>query len=298
MKIYKQGFAEKEQSREIGLINAFAKTELKEEEVYTFSVLLCDNEVDRDYERFTEKTLFELSELFVGVTGISDHNWSAGNQKSRIYRTEIVTDENVKTTTGEPYMYLKGYCYMLKSEANAEEIAEIEAGIRKETSIGCKIEKALCSICGNELGSPDCGHIKGSEYNGKLCYGELSEASDAYEWSFVAVPAQKKAGVLKKFEQKTENEAEKSFSDEALQKQAELGRKYLSSLEKEVLRLALLADRELYKVLSKKASRMEEETLLGLKNLFEKQLSTMYPPQSQLPGRNEITRFDDSDYIV
>ena len=47
-------------------INRFARRELKAEEVYSFSVRLCDNEVDRDGERFPRRTLEELAELFVG----------------------------------------------------------------------------------------------------------------------------------------------------------------------------------------------------------------------------------------
>ena len=42
-----------------------------------------------------------------------------------------------------------------------------------------------------------CSHIKGREYNGELCCGELSDPTDAYEFSFVAVPAQRAAGVIK-----------------------------------------------------------------------------------------------------
>jgi hypothetical protein len=42
-----------------------------------------------------------------------------------------------------------------------------------------------------------CGHVKGRTYDGKLCWGELCEPKDAYEFSFVAVPAQRSAGVIK-----------------------------------------------------------------------------------------------------
>ena len=82
-------------------INRFAKTALTAEEVYTFSVILCDNEVDRDGECFSLQTLQELRELFVGKTGICDHDWKSGNQKARIYRTEVMTDPNRKTMGGE-----------------------------------------------------------------------------------------------------------------------------------------------------------------------------------------------------
>ena len=41
--------------------------------------------------------------------------------------------------------------------------------------------------------------MPGQRYDGKLCFTELQGAEDAYEWSFVAVPAQRGAGVLKTF---------------------------------------------------------------------------------------------------
>ena len=43
--------------RELEAVNRFAKTVLTEEQVYIFSVRLCDNEVDRDFERFPAQTL-------------------------------------------------------------------------------------------------------------------------------------------------------------------------------------------------------------------------------------------------
>ena len=65
-------------------INALARTALTAEEVYTFSLRLCDNEVDRDGERFSPETLRELAPLFVGKSGIFDHCWSARGQTARI----------------------------------------------------------------------------------------------------------------------------------------------------------------------------------------------------------------------
>ncbi len=55
MKITKENriIPEKETGNDISLINAYARKELKDEDVYTFSVILCDNEVDRDFEAFS-----------------------------------------------------------------------------------------------------------------------------------------------------------------------------------------------------------------------------------------------------
>ena len=50
---------------ELEQINRFSKAELREDQVYTFSVRLCDNEVDRDGEQFPQATLEQLAERFV-----------------------------------------------------------------------------------------------------------------------------------------------------------------------------------------------------------------------------------------
>lgn len=66
---------------ELAIINQFTKRALKEDEVYTFAVRLCDNEVDRDGERFPRATLEELAELFVGKSGIFDHEWTTKGRR-------------------------------------------------------------------------------------------------------------------------------------------------------------------------------------------------------------------------
>lgn len=184
---------------EMKLIGKFARKELKREEIYTFSVILCDNEIDRDNEKFTIPALKTLAELFVGKTGIFDHNMSSKDQNARVYETQVVTDETRKTSDGEPYTYIKAKAYMVRTEKNRDLITEIDAGIKKETSVGCSVRKISCSICGKDIKSEGCEHRKGKAYGGKLCCYLLEDPADAYEWSFVAVPAQKNAGVIKSF---------------------------------------------------------------------------------------------------
>ena len=89
---------------DIALINQFAVKELSPDDVYCFSLVLCDNEVDRDTERFTDQTLERLAKLFVGKTGISDHEWRASGQIARIYRTEVVATGE-KTKLGTPLIW-------------------------------------------------------------------------------------------------------------------------------------------------------------------------------------------------
>ncbi len=248
-------------------INTLTRRALKAEEVYTFAVRLCDNEIDRDMERFDEDTLEELGKLFVGVSGVFDHQWSARGQAARIYRTQVVREASL-TTDGRPYCYLKGWAYMMRTEENETLIAEIDGGIKREVSVGCAVEQVVCSVCGQELGS--CHHEKGEEYEGKVCHGVLKGARDAYEWSFVAVPAQRKAGVIKSAGRKMEEEAR-------------MGRRYLKSLRREVVRLAGLAQPEAeHDLLVRVADKLDEQELLGLAKLYRGKVDQLLQPVTQL----------------
>lgn len=307
MKINKSGHAGKEnEAQELAAVNAFAKKELTADEVYVFSVLLCDNDVDRDNERFTESCLRELGELFVGATGICDHEWKSGNQIARIYRTELIRDDTRKTALGEDYVYLKGWAYMLRTEENAALIAEIDGGIKKETSVGCSVAHCVCSVCGREYGSADCTHVKGQEYGGKLCFAELSGAVDAYEWSFVAVPAQKNAGVLKSMgravtlkalvEESGDPVCRREYDE--LMRDAKAGRRYRQSLREEVLRLSLVCDEKQYAALKGCVAFMDEDALLSMKQSLDARSAGLFPPVTQLPGRDETTAFDGGEYLI
>ena len=176
-------------------INKFTRRPLTEDEIYTFSVILCDNDIDRDGERFSDKALEKIAELFVGKTGIFDHDPSTSNQTARIFSTEVVTDSSRVTKNGEPYKCVKANAYMVRTEENGSLIAEIDGGIKKEVSVSCSAAKRICSVCGNE----SCVHIAGKSYGGRIAHRILDDITDDYEWSFVAVPAQVNAGVTKRF---------------------------------------------------------------------------------------------------
>ena len=274
MNIQKEVRAEGEKRvspEDLALINMQSKKELKAGEVYTFTVRLCDNEIDREWERFPRETLEELAKLFVGKSGIFDHNWSAAGQSARIYKAEVVEEPGTVTRAGDPVCYLKGWAYMLRNEANANLIEEIEGGIKKEVSVGCSVEREVCSVCGEALGK--CHHVKGRTYNGKLCWGELKGAGDAYEWSFVAVPAQPRAGVMKGLAPGLKELARERpglrGELEALEKEAALGRRYLEELRSQVVKLAAAEASGLeMEVIRSIAGKLEEKELTALKGFF------------------------------
>lgn len=176
---------------ELAVINTMTMTEVTKDDIFTFKAILCDNQIDRDYEAFSDETLKQLANLFLGKPVIKDHQPSSDNQIARIYRTEIQETQNISS--------LVAYCYMMRTAGNADFIKEIQGGIKKEGSVGCAIGSRICSICGTDLMKNQCRHVPGQTYKGLTCHAILSDAKDAYEFSLVAVPAQRNAGISKNF---------------------------------------------------------------------------------------------------
>lgn len=183
---------------DLELINRQSLKKLSADDIFTFSVILCDNEIDRDFEVFSDEALKSLETLFIGKTGILNHSNRSEDQICRTYKTELLCDSNRKTEYGESYKYLKAWCYTVKSAKNEDLIRDIESGIKKEVSVSCNYSEKACSVCGESI----CEHRAGKFYGNTLCFKIINGVTDAYEWSFVAVPAQRNAGVTKAASQK------------------------------------------------------------------------------------------------
>lgn len=275
-------------------INTLAKTRLNGEQVYVFSLRLCDDQIDRDGERFDTGALPGLAKLFLGKTGILDHRWSTENQVARIFETQVVKEKDES--------YIRAWAYIRRGGKNDELIADIEAGIKKEVSVGCAMAQAVCSICGSEYGT--CGHVKGERYDGQVCAVILKEPVDAYEFSFVAVPAQREAGVMKGMgaavslkELAAENGAQAEYR--ALTKEAELGRRYRKDLEDGVVRLGLALELGVAEpVLRSLAKTAGAEELLALKDALQGRLDESLPVVSQLLGVKGKPEEIESGFLI
>lgn len=189
---------------ELAGINAYTRREFKAEELYVFSVVLCDNEIDRDLERFSIPALEKMAGLFCGKTGIYNHSMDANTQSARIFRCETEQVPGRSTECGEPYTRLVARAYLPRGGKNESLILDLESGMKKEVSVGCNMGHAVCSICGADRRTEPCGHVPGERYGGMRCCTVLEDPLDAYEWSFVAVPAQREAGVIKSYEEHLE----------------------------------------------------------------------------------------------
>ena len=280
---------------QLDAINAQAKAQLTEEQVYVFSVRLCDDQVDRDGERFDTEALPELARLFIGKTGIVDHRWSADKQIARIFETQVIQEEGIS--------YIKAWAYIRRGGDNDEIIADIEAGIKKEVSVGCAMGCSVCSICGSEYGT--CGHQKGQVYDGQVCCAILKEPMDAYEFSFVAVPAQRSAGVMKALggSKKCLKELADHFGFQAeyrsLFKQAQLGLQYRKELEDSVVRLGLSLELGVTEpVLRNIAQTAGTEDLMALKEGLQQRLDEMLPITTQLMGFRKEPDAVESGFLI
>lgn len=287
-------------------IRKYTRRDFSEEELYIFSLTLCSNDIDRDYEKFSVPALKELAVLFLGKTGIRDHSMKSSDQSARIFDTWVENIPGRKTEDGEDYYRLRAKAYMVKSDENKAFITDIEAGIKKEVSVSCAMGCSVCSVCGKSRKSGKCSHINGKEYDGRLCFSILSNAADAYEWSFVAVPAQRDAGVTKSFSSDkgafcmtdikkildtqdstvmlTKKEAgEIRAYIEEKEELAALGEEYKKSIIKELVSLCAKAMPQMdLKVFGGVAAVMTTKELLSFKAAFQKQQAAENMPAPQL----------------
>lgn len=271
---------------QLSLVNQQSKSPLTAEEVYVFSLRLCDDRVDRDGERFDTAALTKLAELFVGKPGVVDHNWSAEKQVARIFRTEVIREEGGSSLVAWAYIPRTG---------REQLIADIESGIRREVSISCAMGSRICSICGEAVGN--CGHRAGESYEGKTCVTVLTDPRDAYEFSFVAVPAQPAAGVRKhwrggeEMDLKTlvEKSGQAGVTQEylALKQMAEYGQACRKEQEAEVLRMAGALELGLSpEAMENLVKGMDNDTLRGVAKELSGQMDKRFVPEPQLLGES------------
>ena len=303
-------------NEDLAKIQQFSRRELLPEEIYVFNVDLCNNDVDRDYEKFSVETLGQMAELFVGKTGIFDHSMKSADQTARIFDAFVEKVNGKKTADGEDFYSLKAKAYMLNNEENKSLIDSIEAGIKKEVSVSCSVDKAYCSICHMDRKRAACEHRKGKMYGDRLCFNILTDATDAYEFSFVAVPAQREAGVTKSFSIKEEAEMQdivkmisqgdeitlsKSQTNElysyieGLKQEAELGEAYKKKLIKQVVDLFKSAFPKMDEALFVSvASVMTSKELLGFCDGMKKSLNeSKIKPQLAVKAETKMNDYSD-----
>lgn len=188
---------------DLELINRHTITPLKAEDIFVFKLVLCDNETDRVGDVFTDEGLASIAEKSKSLIGVKDHDWNSENSFARLYDAEVVTEEVANDSNGLPHKYVLGKAYTLRKFEDF--VDKINSGILKEVSISFSSNNDTCSICGakthkreDDRAVCENGHVALEVYDGKQCTNLVSDIDDTFEWSFVAVPCQRKAGVKAK----------------------------------------------------------------------------------------------------
>lgn len=249
---------EETSDEDIKLINKFTKRNLDKNEVYVFSAILCDNEIDSENEKFTIKSLEKLSQLFIGKTGIIRYNQGNQKQFAKIFscKTQLTKEQN---SLGENYCKLIAKIYIPRNKSNEDLILEIDSGIKEKINIKCSVEKTICSICNENIKT--CIHKKNKKYNfcgSELsCYAILENPINVYEWSLDTTTSNNYSSdeFVKTFsrnmkkDESTENTIKK-LKDvvnksgmqkiykmiESLEDDVSIGRKYVSELRNDVIK--------------------------------------------------------------
>lgn len=171
----------KPNARELALINQYSDRQFSADEVFVASIVLCDNDVDKDYEQFTCGSLLKLAKLYEGKRGVVD---IYSGYAPRIFSCKLKSVPEKLNMLGEPYYMIVAKFYIPIVSETSDFRAMIVDGSISKVSVACSTDPAVCSICHTPLS--ECEHVKGHFYDSELCYGLLYNPKDVYEFAFVA----------------------------------------------------------------------------------------------------------------
>jgi len=186
-------------NKEFGHIKPLVSEDTTPEQLYIFSLRMCNNEVDADNDKLSDAFLRQFAEYINNnpIPLIKDHTWTADGQIGRVYRAEVLSDG--ENSLGEPYTYVLGYAYVA---ANSDIVPRIKLGLLSEVSVGFDGSGYTCSVCGASVKSHDSqcpeGHTFGGINDDKPVYRNVNQCLSALECSFVPVPAQEGAEIQSK----------------------------------------------------------------------------------------------------
>ena len=194
------------------------------------------------------------------------------------------------TAVGDGYCWLKAWAYLLRTEKNADLIAEIEGGIKREVSVGCAWPGG-CAPSAAQRAAP--ASTRQGSGTGSSCatWSRGIPPTHTSGPSWRCQPSGRR-GSWKRYGHENQGMAQ-------LRAQAELGRKYLRELRREVTRLAMLADDSMDGgALAKAAEHLEEPELLELKRVYGAQAARRFPPVPQLRSRGAAKTEDETEFLI
>lgn len=151
------------------------------------TVRLADNEIDRDYERFSIAALQDMAKKFVGKKGIIGEDELGKTQWGRILSCEVRTDNTKITKAGEVYTSLEARVLVNNTSENLSLLNRMMSKVQKG-SVSCSVAHSICSVCGADGSKYSCIHTKGKMFNDKPAYRILWGVTEVYEWAIERPP--------------------------------------------------------------------------------------------------------------
>lgn len=259
--------------QELEKINQYTRREFQAQELYTFSVVLCDNQVDRDFECFTKAANHSRFPLgrhrhkgpFIRVVGIVQHSaaqsLSAQNgQKSGFY-------------------YRAGFRHQ-------------KGGQRRL----CGEPSALLHL----RRGPEEGSLPPSEGENLRRQAKMYTPTDTEEGTRTSSDIIKAFSEGKEMTLSPEECAEISGCLRELAKKAEAGEDYERELRQEVVRFSLLSQPGVPKdIMERVAKRMTLEELKAFQKAYRQESGKLAPPKPQLAGaRAEGAPIENAEFKI
>jgi hypothetical protein len=157
-------------------INEISSKPVELRDIYIFSVILADNDIDDDREAISNEALQQLAEECIGKTGYIDND--NVDYHARIFDTEICTS-SFKNKLGDNKRFLKAYCWIKKTPENKEIIQAIRNSITKKGTLSFSLNRKICSKCG-------CNTLR-EHCRCKYGYKILNSIIDVYDWDFMPI---------------------------------------------------------------------------------------------------------------
>ncbi len=164
----------------LAAVNQYTLRELGPDEIATFTLELCHNQVDRHHSRFPEDELEHINRLVLGRPFMERHDLRGSLPRGTFFRSRI--ERHGERVSVRPDVYV------LRTGENAGFILNIEGGVYRETSIGFTFTTPECSVCGKDIRT--CGHTPGKQYDGDSCHFIMRGVTDVIEGSVVSSGSQ------------------------------------------------------------------------------------------------------------
>ena len=202
----------------LALINQFALHPLSPDDVYVRRMVLANDHLDRDHERFSEEVLREFARTLPGKSFLVGHQHGAA-PVGRFFHAEVMPAAHPQQTpdcglqaaatpapssrsleSGARSLHLVASFYTVKTQDNEGFRQQIDGGVYSYVSLGFRCQQLLCDICGKDMKSSLCPHYPGKSYNGSAATGTWKGQAEALEASLVYLGAQFGAQFVKRLE--------------------------------------------------------------------------------------------------